>query len=178
MDGREYIERLLGYDDAESAVRADMPRLLTVIPELRDTVGFEHRHPHHHKDVWEHTLLALSFSKNQLVTRLALLLHDVGKPTCCQQEGEIRHFRGHPRRSAELAEAILCRLGFDRALSDRVTELVRRHDTPLSKKDIARDPELSAELFEVQRCDALAHDPSHNERRMKYIEEIRRELKI
>ena len=53
-------------------------------------IGFEHKHPHHHLDVWNHTLLALSYSPKDFDIRLVLLLHDIGKPHSYQDE-EIRH---------------------------------------------------------------------------------------
>ena len=34
----------------------NMDFLLSVIPELKFMVGFNHKHPHHHLDVWNHTL--------------------------------------------------------------------------------------------------------------------------
>ena len=170
MDNKLFITELLSRDDADRAIREEMDRLLRAIPEIGATVHFEHRHPHHHLDVWEHTLLALRLSKNRLKTRTALLLHDIGKPLCYREEDGIRHFGGHAEKSAQMAEVILGRLGFDEAFTKEVARLIRRHDTPMSKTFIDRDPTFAAELFEVQRCDALAHAPAYNEKRLAYIE--------
>lgn len=177
MDDKQWITELLSRDNAVFEIRREMDRLLRAIPEIGATVHFEHRHPHHHLDVWEHTLLALRPCKNRLQTRMALLLHDIGKPHCYSEEDGIRHFGGHAEKSAQMAETILERLGFDEPFTKEVTRLIRRHDTPMSKAFIDSDPCLAAELFEVQRCDALAHDPSHNEKRLAYIEKTEALLK-
>ena len=172
MDNKDFIVCILTKDNVASEIEKERDKLLLIIPELKAMIGFEHCHPHHHLNVWEHTLLALSHSKNQLKTRISLLLHDIGKPFCYQQDGEIRHYRGHGATSAELAKAILERLCFHMSFIDSITEIVRRHDEPLRESDIAKAPELSREIFEVQRCDALAHNPLYNEKRMAYIDKI------
>ena len=127
-------------------------------------------------NVWDHTMLALSLSKNQFKTRLSLLLHDVGKPLCYQQNGEIRHFRGHGEKSAIIAGDVLLRLEFDKAFANDVIRIVQMHDVALTDKDLSCDPKLSAQIFEVQRCDALAHNPSYNEKRLAYIAKIQNML--
>ena len=153
---------LLTKDDVVSEIKKEMDTLLSIIPEIENMIGFDHCHPHHHLNVWDHTLLALSYSKNDLKTRLAVLLHDAGKPLCYTQDGEIRHYRGHAEKSAMLAKAVLERLGFDETFTANVVELVRRHDTPLREADIKADIVFSKELFEVQKCDSFAHNPEHN----------------
>ena len=171
-EDRDYLVSLLLQNDVTAEIRKETDRLLSIIPPLRDMMGFEHCHPHHHLDVWEHTLLALSLSPRHLPTRLALLLHDLGKPYCYQQEGEFRHFKGHPERSADMAHPILTELGFDAVFVDSITELIRRHDTPLRPEDVTADPLWARELFAVQVCDALAHNPAHNKKRLAYISEM------
>ena len=85
--------------------------ILDLIPELKNTIGFEKKNPHHHLDVWNHTLLALSLSEKDFDIRLCLLLHDIGKPFSYQDE-EVRHFHGHPEVSNKMSLEILNRLGY------------------------------------------------------------------
>lgn len=174
MEKKEFITKLLTVHDTVAEIERGREKLLSLIPELGSMIGFEHCHPHHHLNVWEHTLLALSYSENRLETRLALLLHDIGKPFSYQQDGEFRHFKGHAEKSAQMTEEILYRLGFDAFFTERVTEIVRRHDTPLTEEDISVSQELSSEIFEVQKCDALAHNPLYNKKRITYIDTVRK----
>ena len=174
MKNKDFIIELLSADNVSSAIRKNTDALLSVIPELKNTVGFEHCHPHHHLNVWEHTLLALSLSENQLEIRIALLLHDVAKPLCYQQDGTVRHYRGHAESSSVIAKTVLERLGFDADFVERVCRVIRLHDTPLTREDIVSLPALSQLIFAVQKCDALAHNPEYNQKRLKYITETQK----
>ena len=70
-------------------------------------IGFEHRHPHHHLDVWDHTLeVVKNITSQDLELKMAALLHDIGKPFSYQDE-EVRHFHGHPEVSSKMSENIL-----------------------------------------------------------------------
>ena len=51
-----------------------------VIPELGPMVGFQQRNEHHCYDVYTHTAVAVDHVSPVLPLRLAMLLHDVGKP--------------------------------------------------------------------------------------------------
>ena len=178
MGEREFIATLLSADDVVDEIRKNTDQLLKLIPEIRDMIGFDHLHPHHHLDMWEHTLLALSHSENSFKTRLILLLHDIGKPHSYQFDGEVRHYRGHGEKSAEIAKAVLDRLNFDESFVNSVCTLIKNHDTPLSEEDISRDPDYASELFAVQRCDAMAHNPIYNEKRMAYVEKTSKLIAI
>ena len=43
---------------------------------------------------------AIKDSINDIDIRLVLLLHDIGKPFSYQEDGNIRHFKGHAQKSA------------------------------------------------------------------------------
>ena len=167
---RKWLENILNSKDLVGAIRENLDKLTDIIPEIKPMINFEHRHPHHYLDVWEHTLCALSFAPYDFDIRLALLLHDIGKPHSCQ-EGEIRHFKGHAVKSESMAREILNRLNYSSKYIDFICEIVLRHDLPLKKTDILNDLELSKTIFEVQKCDTLAHNPNTNERRDSYIKE-------
>ena len=55
--------KILMSDDVVDSINNNLYELLLIIPELEDVIGFPHNHPHHHLDVWNHTLLALSLSE-------------------------------------------------------------------------------------------------------------------
>lgn len=151
--------------------------LFAIIPELRAEEGFEHMHPHHAYDVWKHTLIALEKSKPDLQIRLALLLHDIGKPYCYQQDGHIRHFRGHPKKSAEMTETILTRLGYATKEIEEIGYLVENHDTIININKVNQDNrDLIEKQLHMQYCDAYAHHPAHIEKRIKKLDEIKERM--
>ena len=171
MDNQDFLKFILSQNDVVKSIRENLDELTDIIPEIDPMIGFQHHHPHHHLDVWEHTLLALSLAPNDFDIRLALLFHDIGKPSCFQNDYGVRHFRGHPKQSEFLAGYILKGLGYKEDYVEYIKKLVLKHDIPLREKDIIDDYDFSKVLFEVQKCDALAHNPEKNAKRLKYIEE-------
>jgi tRNA nucleotidyltransferase (CCA-adding enzyme) len=169
------LQEILLSDDVVKTIDENMDYLLSAIPEIKNMIGFEHNHPHHHLDVWNHTLLALSLSKKDFTIRLCLLLHDIGKPFSYQDE-EVRHFNNHPKVSADMSKKILTRLGYDDDYIDDICYLIKNHDFPISEEQIANNYDLSLKLYEIQRCDSLAHHPDKLEKRMKYLEETNKKL--
>lgn len=133
-----------------------------VIPELLPMVGFDQHSRHHCYDVYTHTAVAVDHVPPRLGLRLAMLLHDIGKPdTFSLGEDGQGHFYGHHRRSVELAEEILRRLRAPKKLREEVVTLVRYHDAPI-EEDPARlrrwlhklGPERFFDLLDIQRGDA------------------------
>jgi len=169
------LYKILMSEDIVNSIRDNYDCLIKIIPEINDMVGFEHKHPHHHLDVWEHTLLALSMSHNDFVIRLSLLLHDIGKPHSCI-EGEVRHFYKHPQASCYISYKILKRLGYEDDFINKVCCLILKHDTPIEENDIKNNYELCKLLYQIQYCDALAHAPDKLEKRKMYLKKIEKRL--
>lgn len=107
--------------------------LCRLIPELSSCIGFRQYNPHHRYDVWTHTLHALAAEKSgKADLRIALLLHDVGKPSVFSMDkNAVGHFCGHAIVSTAMAEGILRRLRFDNASVRRICTLIALHDRPL-----------------------------------------------
>ena len=169
------LRSILLSDNVVESISENIDYLLQIIPEIKYMIGFEHKHPHHHLDVWNHTLLALSLSENDFDIRLCLLLHDIGKPFSYQDK-EIRHFKNHPMVSAKMSEEILYRLGYDEEYIKLICYLIAKHDTLISSKQIENNYELCLKLYEIQRCDALAHHPDKLEKRIKYLSKTKEKL--
>lgn len=119
------LYEILMADDIIESINNNKSYLEELIPEIKYMYNFEHKHPHHHLDVWYHTLLALSLSEKDFEIRLTLLLHDIGKPFSYQEECEIRHFKGHPLVSANMTRNILERLNFNQEEIEKITYLVK-----------------------------------------------------
>ena len=170
------LQSILLSDNIIESIDKDMDYLLKLIPEIENMIEFEHKHPHHHLDVWNHTLLALNLSEKDFDIRLCLLLHDIGKPFSYQDE-EVRHFRDHAKVSANMSKIILNRLGYDEKYINYICYLIENHDTSISDEQIKDNYEVCLKLYEIQRCDALAHHPDRLEKRKKYIAFIIKEFK-
>ncbi|QUO37685.1 HD domain-containing protein [Dysosmobacter sp. Marseille-Q4140] len=163
------LKGLLTAPGAAEALRA-YPEVIGVFwPEVLDMVGFPQRNRHHCYDVWEHTLHALAQVPPELELRLTMLLHDIGKPGCCTIDASgCGHFKGHPARSAALAEEMLRRLRTDNATRETVVRLVAWHDRniPRTRPGVASALRQLGEtdlrrLLRIKRADNLAQDPAY-----------------
>lgn len=141
------------------------------LPELGRCVGFLQNSKYHCHDVFEHTLVALAYENtDDLITRLAILLHDIGKPLCYTEDEEGGHFKGHAPLGVKITDEILHRLRFDNDSIARLCKLVELHDLPIpattrSVKRLMRklsDADIMR-LLEIKRCDRLAHAEAYRE---------------
>lgn len=95
-----------------------------IMPELENCFGVEQPPEFHPHDVYWHSLYSCDAApKDNLVVRLAALLHDIGKPSCKVDFT----FYNHDRVSAELAEAIMRRLKFSNDETEKVANLIVNH---------------------------------------------------
>ncbi|MBQ8219014.1 MAG: HD domain-containing protein [Bacilli bacterium] len=172
---KDILYNILLSHDVISSINDNLDDLLKIIPELKNIIGFEHKHPHHHLDVWNHTLLALSYSPKDFDIRLVLLLHDIGKPFSYQDE-KVRHFRGHPKVSSDISFNILKRLNFNDDEIFKLCYLIEQHDNPITDEEITNNNKLAIMKFKIQCCDGLAHNPSKLEKRIKYLLDINEKI--
>lgn len=151
------------------------------IPEIKDMFGFQQNNPYHIYDVWNHTVRAIEYCESDdLVTRLAVFFHDIGKPHCYQDgEDGIRHFKGHGRVSADMTDKIMKRLRFDNDTREKVVELVYYHDATfeVGKKYIKRwlnkiGEEQFRRLLDVRRTDIKAQADINQKTRLQKIDNI------
>ena len=102
-----------------------------LLPELVPMVGVEQGGWHVH-DVWEHSLHAVELAPRDLLTRLACLFHDAGKPATHALAPDGRHtFHDHPRAGAEIAARVMTRLRYSNDEVARVSALVLHHMRPI-----------------------------------------------
>ncbi len=164
---REELCKLLTSAGAAAILRDYPDVLLEFWPELGPLMELEQRNPWHCWGGWEHTLHALEAAPDDLVVRLTMLLHDIGKPSCKgTDERGIDHFHGHQTAGAEIADRMLRTLRFDNRTRREVTELIAVHDNKLTagESDVRRrlnrmGPERFFRLLEVIRADKLAQNP-------------------
>ncbi len=130
------LNRLLVAPHVGDVLRRFAAVLYPVLPELAKTEGVWQYNPFHDKDVLGHTIAALEASVAVLPVRLALLLHDCGKPDHFEwiRDG-FGHFPNHPEVGAELACEVLHRLRYDNRTVKTVCDLIRYHDSPVPETD-------------------------------------------
>jgi poly(A) polymerase len=129
----EFCKILLGKDPAAGLDLLLGSGLLHYFAsELTDMVGIT-QNEFHGFPVWEHTLVALSsllkiYPDAPLLLRLAVTLHDCGKPSTktIGDDGRI-HFYGHQDIGAQLAKRFLNRLKFSHADTEIVVSLIAQH---------------------------------------------------
>lgn len=152
------------------------------IEALRGTMHDTSRGVHQEGDVFKHTMLVLQNAKPGVNSQLAALLHDVGKPATREEIGDKIQFLGHETVGAEMAEAIMRRLKFDRDTIKTVVKLVESHMRPhsldrttgkISEKALRRFIRKMGEgmvdsILDLAEADALGNIPPRN-----YVPELR-----
>lgn len=148
-----------------------------VIPELDACFGVEQRNKYHHEDVFSHIIHTVQNAETchefpdewaDQYVRMALLLHDIGKPASkTTDEFGYDHFYAHAKISAEMAEKVLRRLRYSNKFVDTVVELIAHHDVEfVPTKPCARrllnklGVEQLHRLLKMRECDNRAHAPA------------------
>ena len=132
-----------------------------ILPEIADGMGIIQNPKFHKHDVYEHTLLTVKYAPPHL--RLAALLHDIGKPECLKQHGNMYK---HPEIGAAMAKQRLTAgmLKYPNNTVTRLVKLIRNHNydldgtTSVSKLRmfIAKNHNIIEDLAALKRADALA----------------------
>ena len=99
-----------------------------IIPEWSKTIGFDQKNIHHIYTVDEHILKSLELTSRDLIIRLAVLFHDIGKPVCYTfgEDGQ-GHFYKHEKYSVEIAEKLMLNLKFSKIDTERVYKIIKYH---------------------------------------------------
>jgi tRNA nucleotidyltransferase/poly(A) polymerase len=161
--------------------------LAEVLPELAATIGVT-QNRFHSDDVYWHSLRACdAAAPGDPVLRLAVLLHDIGKPETAtphaEREGENAFLR-HEEASARGCEAIALRLRLSSADRERTVQLVANHMFPLegwSSPGLRRflrrvGEDRLDELFALRAAD-LSVRPD-GEERLRQLAALRERLRV
>lgn len=150
-----------------------------ILPEFSEMMESPQNNPIHMYNVGEHCVRAAESVEAQKVLRIAMLLHDVGKPSCrmIDENGE-EHFYGHAEAGARMAKEILRRLKFDNDTIGKVTGLIKAHADhfPVTAQSVRQTMvrnglEHYPALFAVMRADAMAHAPEFMAKKLCFIDE-------
>lgn len=153
--GQGVLGILLNYSDVIS----------TIIPEIKPCIGFNQNNRYHQYTIYDHIAHAVSnYAGSDIIVKIALLLHDIGKPTCYTEDENGGHFYGHGVPSRDIAESVVERLKFDNRTKNGVIELVLYHDAVIDPtiKVVKRwlnkvGEEQLFRLLDIRMADILAH---------------------
>lgn len=153
------------------------------MPEFDLAMETEQRNPHHLYTVGEHSMVSVECIRSDKVLRLAMLMHDFGKPHCISvDEKGVHHYYGHPGKSEEIAREIMHRLKFDNDTLRKVCTLIRCHDERIvpgvkyMRRAVARIGEDAfPALFDVQEADIRAQSDYKREEKLAAVEANRRD---
>ncbi len=155
-----------------------------VIPELIPCFDCAQNNPWHIYNVYEHIARSVGAVRADAELRLTMLLHDIGKPIVkTTDENGVDHFKFHAAVGADIAEKILKRFKVSNELRDKVTALIRFHQSVENVDEIRIKRWLSKigveytrALLEVRTADLKAHNPAKTGYELKRMEEIKQEL--
>lgn len=154
------------------------------IPEFKE-MFISQNNPYHIYNVAQHTAKVIgSIDEDDIILKLAALLHDIGKPYCYQDgEDGIRHFKGHGKVSADMSDAILRRLRFDNDTRKAVVQLVYYHDATfeVGEKYVKRwlnkiGQKQFERLLKLRRADIIGQNPEYAKERLCKIDEAEESL--
>ena len=150
-----------------------------IVPEFIPAYDVAQNHPHHIYNVAQHTIVAMQNSVPDVILRLTLLLHDIGKIyTKTTDKKGIDHFYNHPEKSVEIAKKVLRELKMDNQSIKSICALILYHDYHLRgkmdkvlvKKVLTQiGPDLFDTLLLVQEGDVRAQNPDKLQPKLKGI---------
>ena len=149
------------------------------LPEFDKAMQTEQNHPHHCYSVGKHIVKSICEIEPQPVLRLAMLLHDIGKPrTLTVDDDGKTHFHGHPVVSEDMAVTIMKRLKMDNDTIRKVSILVRYHDygngLPVTEKTVRRalnkiGDDLFLDFMKVREADVYAQSDYLREEKLEKL---------
>ncbi len=172
------FNKLICGKGAEAILNNYRDIIAVFIPEIRKMFDFEQKTKHHNRDVWHHTIRSVAQIDNNVLVRITMLFHDLGKPDVCTCDADgSTHFKGHPKYSAKRAEDILRRLKYPTSFIEDCLKLIIYHDVRFngSKKQLKHVMSAIGEdkvslLFKVQRADVMAQSDYMHEEKLQKIE--------
>lgn len=120
--GKRVLDILLEYKDV----------MAVIIPELKPCIGFKQNNPYHIYDVYDHIAHSVAgYKGDDISIKMALLLHDIGKPECYSEDENGGHFYDHSVPSMRIAKDVMERLRFDNKTKQETVDLVLYHDVDM-----------------------------------------------
>lgn len=176
------LMKLLAGDSCERILLEFRDVIGVIIPELIPCFSCEQNTKWHLYDVYTHIVKSVGFCENKDYLRLAVLLHDIGKPQCKTTDSKgVDHFFGHPQKSVEIASQVLKRLKTSREYTKKILKLIEIHDKKISPtgesvkfwlRTLGED--LFFDFMEVKLADMKSHNLQFAGESLILFEKIKR----
>lgn len=155
LRGKAAEDVLLEYSDV----------IAQIIPEIKPCIGFNQNSKYHYLTIYDHMIKALSnYQGEDDSVRIALFLHDIGKPYCYSEDDKGGHFYRHGFIGRDIAEKVLTQLRFDNHTKNEVLDLILYHDYSLEPtQKVARrwlfkvGEQRLFQIMAVKEADIRAH---------------------
>ncbi len=152
------LSKLLCGNNCGEVLRGYPEVFAEIIPELKPCIGYDQHSRFHSLTLYEHLAKAVENTPSEEGIRLAMLLHDIGKPlTQSEDDNGEWHFNAHAEKSAELADVVLKRFHAGNALRERIREIIRYHGMLPENTDRFIRRRLSKHGLPLFRDIMLAH---------------------
>lgn len=162
---RSELDKLLLGKNPYDALMKYSKIIAIFIPEILSSINFDQKSKYHKYTVWEHSARTVQNSKNDIIIKLTMLLHDLGKPeTFKLDKNGSGHFKGHPEKGMQMATNILKRLKYDNQTIKLVPQLIKYHDFKFTDKVSIKKllsiigEEQFKRLLDVQYADSVSKD--------------------
>lgn len=181
------LTKILESDRASQGLRDlhDLGLMRYISPQLDKEYGTPQHTSWHLYNVGEHTEVVVANTPNDIVTRCAAMLHDIGKTETRTTDAKgIDHFFGHARVSEQIAKPLMEDLKFPRDTITKTCQLIRLHDERLdspTREDVCSfldkhpnvTPENMYRLFDLQIADVRGQNPERTAGEEERIEAAR-----
>ena len=178
------LTKLLVGNNALSVLDEYREVIGVIIPELKPCFDCVQNNPWHIYNVYGHIIHAVDAAPKDKIIRLAMLLHDIGKPQVkTTDEKGIDHFKTHAVVSADISKNVLKRFKVSNEIFDKVSKLVYYHQSVENVDEIRIKRWLSRigedytrSLLQVKIADLLGHNPDKIGYELEKIKELQTEL--
>ncbi len=167
--------------DKKPSTRLDQSKdmVFSVIPEFKESYGFEQMTDWHIYDVYEHTLKVIDNVPAILPLRIAALYHDMGKPfTFSPDENGVGHFPNHWLVSAEIFSKHYKDYNLSKEDVELISKLILFHD--LRFNDIETANKMNDQfgddinyLFDIKKADIMGQNPKYNDVAFEQLENMK-----
>jgi poly(A) polymerase len=159
-----------------------------IFPEISQLAGVEQIGPHHHKDVFEHTLMVVdqvALNNENPVMRLAALVHDMAKPRTKRFAPDTGWtFHGHEDLGARMMKTVGRRLKLAEDVNSKLCKLVALHMRPINltreevtdsavRRLIVDAGEDLEDLLTLCRADITSAKPNKVKRYLEQFDQLR-----